>query len=246
MSTKNLEASVRYQPRVAIVDLHGEIDAFAEDVLNTAYAEAESRGTDVIMLNFTDVNYINSTGIALIVSLLAKARAEKRQMLACGLSPHYVEIFEITRLADFMTVYPDESTALSGAAEGADRARLSQSGCFRRPRAGYTLQAMPSRRLVPPFVRQLAGDPLGLGRAAQSAESEQLGPRTATADKVVKSVCPFCAVGCGQNVYVKNEKVVQVEGDPDSPVSRGRLCPRGSSTMQLVTKSPSRLRPSST
>ena len=89
-----------------------------------------------------------------------------------------------------------------------------------------------------PVYRQLTGaDPLGRGAAAKSAHSTHLKTRTATADKVVKSVCPFCAVGCGQNVYVKNEKVVQVEGDPDSPVSRGRLCPRGSSTMQLVTGS---------
>ncbi len=60
-------------------------------------------------------------------------------------------------------------------------------------------------------------------------------PRTETADRVVKSVCPYCAVGCGQNVYVKDEKVVQIEGDADSPVSRGRLCPKGSATKQLVT-----------
>jgi len=69
----------------------------------------------------------------------------------------------------------------------------------------------------------------------KSKASENLRPRTATADKVVKSICPFCAVGCGQNVYVANEKVVQIEGDPDSPVSRGRLCPRGSSSLQLTT-----------
>jgi formate dehydrogenase major subunit len=89
-----------------------------------------------------------------------------------------------------------------------------------------------------PVVRQLTdGDPLGRGAAVKSERSAHLRPRTATADKVVKSVCPFCAVGCGQNVYVKDEKVVQVEGDPDSPVSRGRLCPRGSSTLQLTTGS---------
>ena len=93
---------------------------------------------------------------------------------------------------------------------------------------------MPSRRLVPPFIRQLAGDPLGLGRAAQSARSEQLIPRTKTADRVVQSVCPYCAVGCGQKVYVKDEKVVQIEGDPDSPISRGRLCPKGSASEKLV------------
>ena len=96
---------------------------------------------------------------------------------------------------------------------------------------------MPNdRRLTPPFLRQLAGDALGLGRAAQSRRSAQLEPRTKTADRVVQSVCPYCAVGCGQNVYVKNEKVVQIEGDPDSPISRGRLCPKGSATEALVNR----------
>jgi formate dehydrogenase major subunit len=87
-----------------------------------------------------------------------------------------------------------------------------------------------------PVVRQLTdGDRTARGAAAKSRTSASLAPRIATADKVVKSICPFCAVGCGQNVYVKDERVVQIEGDPDSPVSRGRLCPRGSSTYQLVT-----------
>jgi formate dehydrogenase major subunit len=93
---------------------------------------------------------------------------------------------------------------------------------------------MPRRRLVAPFLRQLAGDPLGLGRSAQSARSERLQPRTKTADRVVQSICPYCAVGCGQKVYVKDEKVIQIEGDPDSPISRGRLCPKGSASEGLV------------
>jgi formate dehydrogenase major subunit len=93
---------------------------------------------------------------------------------------------------------------------------------------------MPRRRLVAPFIRQLAGDPLGLGRSAQSARSERLEPRTRTADRMVQSICPYCAVGCGQRVYVKDEKVVQIEGDPDSPISRGRLCPKGSASEGLV------------
>jgi formate dehydrogenase major subunit len=84
------------------------------------------------------------------------------------------------------------------------------------------------------LLRQLAGDPLGLGRAARSARSERLRPRTETADQVVQSVCPYCAVGCGQKVYVKDEKVIQIEGDPDSPISRGRLCPKGSASEALV------------
>jgi formate dehydrogenase major subunit len=92
-----------------------------------------------------------------------------------------------------------------------------------------------------PVVRQLTGsDPTGRGAAAQSARSAALTPRTATADRVVDSICPYCAVGCGQKVYVKNEKVVQIEGDPASPVSRGRLCPKGSASEQLVN-SPTRL-----
>jgi formate dehydrogenase major subunit len=94
---------------------------------------------------------------------------------------------------------------------------------------------MPSpSRLVPPFARQLAGDRLGLGRAAQSIRSERLTPRTRTADKVVQSVCPYCAVGCAQKVYVKDDKVIQIEGDPDSPISRGRLCPKGAASEGLV------------
>lgn len=93
---------------------------------------------------------------------------------------------------------------------------------------------MPKRRLIAPFLRQLDRDALGLGRSAQSARSERLGPRTRTADKVVQSVCPYCAVGCGQRVYVKDEKVIQIEGDPGSPISRGRLCPKGSASEQLV------------
>lgn len=87
-----------------------------------------------------------------------------------------------------------------------------------------------------PVYRQLTGDdPLGRGAAAQSPRSKALAPRTATADRVARSVCPYCAVGCGQRVYVKHERVVQIEGDPDSPVSRGRLCPKGSASKQLVT-----------
>ena len=83
------------------------------------------------------------------------------------------------------------------------------------------------------------GDPLGLGRAARSRRSAELVPRTKTADRVVQSICPYCAVGCGQKVYVKDEQVTQIEGDPDSPISRGRLCPKGAASKGLVT-SPTR------
>jgi formate dehydrogenase major subunit len=87
-----------------------------------------------------------------------------------------------------------------------------------------------------PVLRQLRGaDRFGRGAAVKSATSAHLHPRIADADQVVKSVCPYCAVGCGQNVFVSGEKVVHIEGDPDSPVSRGRLCPKGSASLQLTT-----------
>ncbi|PXY33175.1 dehydrogenase [Prauserella sp. PE36] len=87
-----------------------------------------------------------------------------------------------------------------------------------------------------PVYRQLTGrDRTGRGKAAQSGRSAALAARTTDADRVVGSVCPFCAVGCAQHVYVKDERVVQIEGNPDSPISRGRLCPKGSASKQLVT-----------
>jgi formate dehydrogenase major subunit len=87
-----------------------------------------------------------------------------------------------------------------------------------------------------PVYRQLTGnDRLGRGAAAQSPQSRALRARTATADETARSVCPYCAVGCGQLVYAKDRRVIQIEGDPDSPVSRGRLCPKGSASLQLVT-----------
>ena len=91
-----------------------------------------------------------------------------------------------------------------------------------------------------PVVRQLRdGDPHALGPAARSRRSRELHPRIDDAEHAVPSICPYCAVGCGQRVYVKDERVVQIEGDPDSPISRGRLCPKGSASLSLVS-SPAR------
>ena len=87
-----------------------------------------------------------------------------------------------------------------------------------------------------PVVQQLTRrDARGLGPTARSPRSAAWHARTADADRVVKSVCPYCAVGCGQNVYVEDGQVTQIEGDPDSPISRGRLCPKGSASLQLTT-----------
>ena len=113
MAVKPLEATVRAQDLQAIIDLRGDIDASAEAALNAAYGEAEALHPEAILLNFSQVEYINSTGIALIVGLLAKARQARRPLHTCGLSDHYVEIFQITRLADFMKIFPDEASALA-------------------------------------------------------------------------------------------------------------------------------------
>lgn len=104
--------SVREQDGKAIIDLKGEINAFAEAALISAYVEAGSVNADSLMLNFSQVEYINSTGIALIVSVLGKARKDHRAVVAYGLTDHYAEIFEITRLSDFMDIVSDESVAL--------------------------------------------------------------------------------------------------------------------------------------
>lgn len=92
-----------------------------------------------------------------------------------------------------------------------------------------------------PVFRQLTGsDGLARAAAAKSEGSEKKHARTEDADKVVRSICPYCAVGCGQRVYVQDGEVTQIEGDPDSPISRGRLCPKGAASKSLVT-SPSRI-----
>ena len=89
-----------------------------------------------------------------------------------------------------------------------------------------------------PIVRQLqAGDVKGLGASAFSERTENLHARTKTAHQVVRSICPYCAVGCGQLVYVKDHRILDIEGDPDSPISAGCLCPKGAATFQLVTGS---------
>ena len=113
MTVSTFDANVRSQGNIATIDLVGEINAFAEEALNQAYTEAERYAPSHIVLNFTKVHYINSTGIALIVSLLSRTRKSNRQLAVYGLSDHYQEIFQITRLADFVSIFPDETSVLS-------------------------------------------------------------------------------------------------------------------------------------
>jgi anti-anti-sigma factor len=118
-------AAVRRRDGAAVLDLHGQIDRAASGPLAAAYAEAAAQTPGAIVLNFEGVDYINSTGIALIVGLLARARAEHRAIGACGLSDHYREIFEITRLSDFMGIYADEDSAAAAPAAAANTGRQS-------------------------------------------------------------------------------------------------------------------------
>ena len=108
-----LEARVQAGPGRATIHLAGDIDGGARDAFDGAYREASSSSPASLLLDFDAVDYINSTGIALIVGLLARARKSHRSLLACGLSEHYREIFEITRLVDFMGLFPDEKSALA-------------------------------------------------------------------------------------------------------------------------------------
>lgn len=106
----SFEAARASHGGIAVLTLRGEMDAGADEALSAAYAAVSE---DVIVLNFSAVSYINSTGIALIVGVLADARGAGRKVLACGLTEHYKEIFEITRLSDFVTMFDDQEQALA-------------------------------------------------------------------------------------------------------------------------------------
>ena len=107
------EANVRNNGSAVVIALRGDINAAADEVLKKAWADAAAQSPSTVVLNFENVDYINSTGIALIVSLLAEARKDQVAVRACGLSDHYKHIFEVTRLADFMPMFDDETTAVA-------------------------------------------------------------------------------------------------------------------------------------
>jgi anti-anti-sigma factor len=117
MPNPPFRAEVRQLDQIAVIDLYGEINAFADPRLSEAYNEAQGANPLMVVLNFNQVDYINSTGIALVVGLLALSRKTGRKLAVYGLSPHYLQIFQITRLSDFMQVYGDEASALKGVAD---------------------------------------------------------------------------------------------------------------------------------
>jgi anti-sigma B factor antagonist len=112
MTVSTFKSQMRFHQGAAILDLAGEVNAYAEEALQIAYGLAENTGSEIIHLNFEEVHYINSTGIALIVALLSRARKNGRSLTAFGLSDHYQEIFQITRLSEFIPIYSDEVSAL--------------------------------------------------------------------------------------------------------------------------------------
>ena len=110
MATTEFAAQVRQEDGVAVIDLTGDVSGPAEQKLLEAYAQTGGEPpekTGIVLLDFSAVDYINSTGIALIVGLLAQARAAGQEVQARGLAEHYREIFRITRLSDFMTILDD-------------------------------------------------------------------------------------------------------------------------------------------
>ena len=114
MTSSERPTIVRRRDRVAVIDLVGDVNARAEEPLGAAWEEATRDGPEAVILNFDEVGYINSTGIALIVGVLAEARKGKIKVMAFGLSGHYREIFLVTRLSDFMPIFADEHEALGG------------------------------------------------------------------------------------------------------------------------------------
>jgi anti-anti-sigma factor len=118
MTANEPKVAVRRRGDIAVLDIAGDIDRGADAPLQAAYDQAVADGGGAVLLNFGEVGYINSTGIAVIVSLLARARKERRVISAYGLSEHYRHIFSITRLSDFIGIYQDEDTAMGSARAG--------------------------------------------------------------------------------------------------------------------------------
>jgi anti-sigma B factor antagonist len=117
MPEAKISATVRrVNSATSIIDIRGDVSAFAEDVLMSAYAEASSPTTRNIILNFSGLEYMNSSGIGLLVTLLIRIQRQKQRLLAYGLSDHYRHIFELTRLNEAIGIYDSEAAALAAAA----------------------------------------------------------------------------------------------------------------------------------
>ena len=116
MTTANVTMNVRMvDKRTAILDIKGEINGYAESILMDAYNQASANGAQVIVLDFNELKYMNSSGIGLLVTLLIRVRRQNQRLLAFGLTEHYQQIFQLTRLNEAISIYPDEAAALQAA-----------------------------------------------------------------------------------------------------------------------------------
>jgi anti-sigma B factor antagonist len=116
MTKANITLSVRKAGNGAgIIDIQGEVNAFAESALMDAYGQASNGNTRVIVLNFSGLEYMNSSGIGLLVTLLIRVNRQKQKLLAYGLSDHYQQIFELTRLNEAIGIYASEAEAIAAA-----------------------------------------------------------------------------------------------------------------------------------
>lgn len=114
MTSEKIQLVVRkVSPQTCIIDIMGEVNAFAENALMDAYTQATSNGARQIVLNFSELAYMNSSGIGLLVTLLIRVNRQKQRLVACGLSEHYQQIFELTRLNEAIMIYPSEAEALA-------------------------------------------------------------------------------------------------------------------------------------
>lgn len=114
MAKANVSMDVRkVSENTSVIDINGEINAFAENTLMDAYTEASTKGANNIILNFSGLDYMNSSGIGLLVTLLIRANRQKQRLMACGLSDHYRQIFELTRLNEAIVIYPSETEAVA-------------------------------------------------------------------------------------------------------------------------------------
>jgi anti-sigma B factor antagonist len=114
MAKANVTLAVRkVKANAAVIDIQGEINAFAEGALMDAYNEASSDQVQNILLNFSGLDYMNSSGIGLLVTLLIRVQRQKQTLMAFGLSDHYKQIFDLTRLNEAIHIYPDETAALA-------------------------------------------------------------------------------------------------------------------------------------
>jgi anti-sigma B factor antagonist len=115
MSQATVTMDVRTERGASIVDISGDVTAACEDVLMDAYTQAVSTDTKAVILNFAGLEYMNSGGIGLLVTLLVRANRAKQRLLACGLNDHYRQILELTRLDDAIGIYETEADALAAA-----------------------------------------------------------------------------------------------------------------------------------